>query len=435
MSEFVSRAQLLQTFEDLNKSFDRSLAGAKDKELQFESLRLGFIGNMSKHLQNAKVDLSDNHPLRPSLLAFIDSMDETRRSWNERIAGRDKGVKFREKFEDSLLVFVNGKVKSGKSSLGNYMAWGNTDPSDAMKRDVTAASAPVYFSEEKTNVKGGDADHEAETRREIVEERDRCRPPDRGGSCDLRVGGDEVEHSGDADAPHDGARDVLQWRAGFDAERRGALEPHERGDRENGTAGDAGDRDAVCREDRRGLERSDVHEEHDHQQQDQRDGDELHDERDPGGEADAARENDREHRCFDDEGAQGDRHRGELRPQSGHEHGRIMGAAQKSEDRDEGVPDEDRCTGRESSRRAESARRVGIQRAAGGEPTSELVDRPSDQERDDHGERHHEDGGTASQVRHQQHRHRRGGRRGDGRDRLREDVGETHGVSVQPVQR
>lgn len=156
MSEFVSRAQLLQTFEDLNKSFDRSLAGAKDRELQFESLRLGFIGNMSKHLQNAKVDLSDNHPLRPSLLAFIDSMDETRRSWNERIAGRDKGVKFREKFEDSLLVFVNGKVKSGKSSLGNYMAWGNTDPSDAMKRDVTAASAPVYFSEEKTNVKGGD---------------------------------------------------------------------------------------------------------------------------------------------------------------------------------------------------------------------------------------------------------------------------------------
>ncbi len=167
MSEFVSRAQLLQTFEDLNKSFDRSLAGAKDKGLQFESLRLGFIGNMSKHLQNAKVDLSDNHPLRPSLLAFIDSMDETRRSWNERIAGRDKGVKFREKFEDSLLVFVNGKVKSGKSSLGNYMAWGNTDPSDAMKRDVTAASAPVYFSEEKTNVKGGDADHEAETRREF----------------------------------------------------------------------------------------------------------------------------------------------------------------------------------------------------------------------------------------------------------------------------
>jgi polynucleotide 5'-kinase involved in rRNA processing len=64
---------------------------------------------------------------------FRNILEETNQNWQKKIATQDTGVHFRAGFNDSLLVFVYGKVKSGKSSLGNYMAWGHTDPTEHKK--------------------------------------------------------------------------------------------------------------------------------------------------------------------------------------------------------------------------------------------------------------------------------------------------------------
>lgn len=167
MEKHVSRERLLESFESLQIQFDSSLATAKKHELDFEIMRQKFMQRLSAHLTDARKNLPDTNPLKPQVLGFIEVMEKTKAEWNTKVAGREKGVKFRKGFEDSLLVFVNGKVKSGKSSLGNYMAWGHTDPDDELKRQVVPRLVPNYFSHEKTDVDGGDTENEALLRSEF----------------------------------------------------------------------------------------------------------------------------------------------------------------------------------------------------------------------------------------------------------------------------
>lgn len=60
--------------------------------------------------------------------------------WRERLDGLDADAAQRGGFADSLVVFVLGKVKAGKSSLGNYVAYGQSQPDAA-----TRAAMPVEF--------------------------------------------------------------------------------------------------------------------------------------------------------------------------------------------------------------------------------------------------------------------------------------------------
>jgi predicted GTPase len=177
MENHVSRERLLESFESLQTQFDSSLATAKGQELDFEDMRQKFMQRLSAHLTDARKSLPDTNPLKQQVLGFVDVMEKTKAEWNTKVAGREKGVKFRKGFEDSLLVFVNGKVKSGKSSLGNYIAWGHTDPDDELKRQVAPRLAPNYFSHEKTDMAGGDTENEALLR------------------CEFRVGATEATSS------------------------------------------------------------------------------------------------------------------------------------------------------------------------------------------------------------------------------------------------
>lgn len=177
MDKHVSREGLLESFELLQAGFNKSLNTAKGQELDFEAMRQKFMERLSVHLTDARKNLPDSNPLKLQVLGFVDVMEKTKAEWDTKVAGREKGVKFRKDFEDSLLVFVNGKVKSGKSSLGNYMAWGHTDPDDELKRQVAPRLVPRYFSHEKTDVDGGDAENEAQQR------------------CEFRVGATEATSS------------------------------------------------------------------------------------------------------------------------------------------------------------------------------------------------------------------------------------------------
>lgn len=177
MEKHISREVLLASFESLQTQFDNSLATAKSQELDFEAMRQNFMQQLSAHLKDARKSIPETNPLKQQLLGFVDVMEKTKAEWDTKVAGRDKGVKFRKGFEDSLLVFVNGKVKSGKSSLGNYLAWGHTDPDEKLKRRVSPRLVPNYFSHEKTDVADGDTENEAQLR------------------CEFRVGATEATSS------------------------------------------------------------------------------------------------------------------------------------------------------------------------------------------------------------------------------------------------
>ena len=163
----ISRETLLTSFGTLATKFTSSLKEAQALEQAFDASRAKLVQAISSHLQNAQNSLPDTNPLQAPLSHFVAIMTQTSSEWDAKVAGRQKGVKFRQGFEDSLLVFVSGKVNSGKSSLGNYMAWGHTDPTDDAKRQTPPERYPQYQSHAKVDVKGGDSLKDAEKKREF----------------------------------------------------------------------------------------------------------------------------------------------------------------------------------------------------------------------------------------------------------------------------
>lgn len=163
----INRTELLKSFEQLKTQFSQALVDAKAKDQSFEELRRSFYHNLTSCLKEAQQKLPQQNPLAQEVNRFVNLLAKTNDEWDKKIAGRDKGIAFRQNFNDSLLVFVYGKVKSGKSSLGNYVAWGHTDPGSELKQSVPAHLLPSYFSHDCTRVEGGDADKEAELKKEF----------------------------------------------------------------------------------------------------------------------------------------------------------------------------------------------------------------------------------------------------------------------------
>lgn len=163
----ISREALLASFGTLAARFTNSLKDAQELEQTFDASRAKLVQAISKHLQNAQKTLPEANPLQAPLSNFVATMKQTSHEWDAKVAGRQKGIEFRQGFEDSLLVFVSGKVKSGKSSLGNYMAWGHTDPTDGIKRQTPPEHTPKYQSHAKVDVEGGDGHKEAEAKWEF----------------------------------------------------------------------------------------------------------------------------------------------------------------------------------------------------------------------------------------------------------------------------
>jgi len=155
----VSRDELMASFLTLQGQFDQQRSDIHDKERAFDRLRAGFATRLQAHGAGLGQMIDDANPLRGLANGLAEQLEGIFQDWEKQVAARAKGTRFREGFNDSLLVFVYGKVKSGKSSLGNYVAWGHSEPSAEVK---ARAPQPVYFSAERTDVANGDQEREAE---------------------------------------------------------------------------------------------------------------------------------------------------------------------------------------------------------------------------------------------------------------------------------
>lgn len=155
----VSRDELMASFHRLQEQFDRQRSDIRDKEKVFDQARASFATRLQKRRNDLGQMLDSDNPLRVLGDDLTRQLDGIFSAWEKQVAARAKGTRFREGFGDSLLVFIYGKVKSGKSSLGNYMAWGHSEPDASLK---ARAPHPVYFSTERTDVANGDQDKEAE---------------------------------------------------------------------------------------------------------------------------------------------------------------------------------------------------------------------------------------------------------------------------------
>ena len=99
--------------------------------------------------------LNPSHVLPRFMADFNAELASILQDWLDRIEKHDRNTEFRKGFTDCLVVFVLGKVKAGKSSLGNYMAYGRSNPRGA----PVVGRQPDFF----TAVMAHGADSQAES--------------------------------------------------------------------------------------------------------------------------------------------------------------------------------------------------------------------------------------------------------------------------------
>lgn len=87
--------------------------------------------------------------VRDAIQGYFAQTGQVLEAWQKKVSSYEAGLSFRKKCGDSLLVFVYGKVKAGKSSLGNYIATGQSTPDSAwMKKLPKLLHKPEFFIEE-----------------------------------------------------------------------------------------------------------------------------------------------------------------------------------------------------------------------------------------------------------------------------------------------
>lgn len=114
----IARHNMLYTFAGVAQQFEQAKNRVTQQEQDFNA-RLVLL---SKQLDQASNDsgLDAKHPLAQQFAGLQQNMQQATQCWLADIASQKKGTDFRERLGDSLLVFVYGKVKAGKSSLSNY---------------------------------------------------------------------------------------------------------------------------------------------------------------------------------------------------------------------------------------------------------------------------------------------------------------------------
>lgn len=142
MDQPANRKELLNVFSAVAAEF----AGTRKDIEQRERLLRRCLESLENARRAPLVDADATHA--PDFVLQMaqqckSGIDQTLKGWLTDIEQYDRNTSFRKDFEDSLLIFVYGKVKSGKSSLGNYLAYGHTAP-NAQQLDE-ADPMPEFF--------------------------------------------------------------------------------------------------------------------------------------------------------------------------------------------------------------------------------------------------------------------------------------------------
>ncbi|PRD70569.1 hypothetical protein C6P61_00345 [Malikia spinosa] len=163
VAHHADREKLFSSFQLLQSRFSIVLEQEKIHKNYFNVFFQNFMLRISNNLTLVLEKYQGGKKYDSYMIKLVDLINSFRDDLDKRLAELEQALRF----QDSLLVFITGKVKSGKSSLGNYMAWGYTDPDEELKQQVTPHQVPIYFSHENNAVDGGDAKDEAEQWREF----------------------------------------------------------------------------------------------------------------------------------------------------------------------------------------------------------------------------------------------------------------------------
>ncbi|MCG9059800.1 dynamin family protein [Laribacter hongkongensis] len=133
----VDRAALLATFARLGQGFEQ----ARQEVIALE----GQIDNALQGLNEACDAAVHKGATHPELEAQRAELAGLVHEWLAAARAYHRQTDFRQRMGDSLLAYVYGKVKSGKSSLGNYLAYGISEPT--VEQMAAVCPQPGFFWE------------------------------------------------------------------------------------------------------------------------------------------------------------------------------------------------------------------------------------------------------------------------------------------------
>ena len=146
-----SRDTLLDTLFQLRNEFDKAKADVQQREARLQAALQQLRASLSVTVSQSAGSLADSNPLRLAALEMDHKIAARLVEWQHRVEKHERNTEFRQDFGDSLLVFVYGKVKAGKSSLGNYVAYGSSDPDpQTVEAARNKGQAPDFFLKAST---------------------------------------------------------------------------------------------------------------------------------------------------------------------------------------------------------------------------------------------------------------------------------------------
>lgn len=146
-----SRDTLLDTLFQLRNEFDKAKADVQQREARLQAALQQLRASLSVTVSQSAGSLADSNPLRLAALEMDHKIAARLVEWQHRVERHERNTEFRQDFGDSLLVFVYGKVKAGKSSLGNYVAYGSSDPDpQTVEAARNKGQAPDFFLKAST---------------------------------------------------------------------------------------------------------------------------------------------------------------------------------------------------------------------------------------------------------------------------------------------
>ena len=143
MTQLMTHQKFFQHTTALTQEFAAIESAVKQQEQQLFK-QLNTLTEAVRKAARAKAD----NTVTQAVQHYFDSTYQVLNAWQHSVQSYEAGLSLREKFGDSLLVFVYGKVKAGKSALGNYVATGREKP-DAAWLTVLAEQLhqPKFFTE------------------------------------------------------------------------------------------------------------------------------------------------------------------------------------------------------------------------------------------------------------------------------------------------
>lgn len=122
-----NRKALLDVFAQIGDSFACVKKSVNERE---NAIRKALDAVAQAQARNPwqQSELAEKHPLKKLTEESLLRLQQVIKEWLDDVEAYDARTEFRQHYGDSLLIYIFGKVKAGKSSLGNYIAYGTHKP-------------------------------------------------------------------------------------------------------------------------------------------------------------------------------------------------------------------------------------------------------------------------------------------------------------------